>query len=57
LNLHGRALRFSAVQRGHCGGPGQWTLPEPAAQLPHPPAHAAKCSLNDKKWFVLLQLR
>jgi hypothetical protein len=50
-------LKFSAVQRSHCGGPGNWTLPEtstgesPAANL------TKNCSLNDRKWFVLLQLR
>jgi hypothetical protein len=50
-------LKFSAVQKSHCGGPGEWTLPEtstdglPAANL------TKNCSLNDKKWFVLLQLR
>ena len=53
LNL-GRGLKFAASQKGHCGGPGQWTLPRPSADTPH--AHD-KCSLNDKKWFVLLQLR
>jgi hypothetical protein len=51
-------LKFSAVQKGHCGGPGHWTLPQPApaAYRPHT-GPASKCSLNDKKWFVLLQLR
>jgi len=53
LNLR-RDLKFSAAQKGKCGGSGHWTLP-------HPPADTArahhKCSLNDKKWFVLLQLR
>ena len=48
-----RGLRFSASQKGHCGGKGEWTLPQPAGQL----ARTAKCSLNDRKWFVLLQLR
>jgi hypothetical protein len=55
LNLR-RNLKFSATQKGHCGGPGHWTLPAAA----HPPGgsgHAEKCSLNDKKWFVLLQVR
>jgi hypothetical protein len=57
LNLTGN-LKFSAVQKGHCGGPGHWTLPQPApaAHRPHT-GSASKCSLNDKKWFVLLQLR
>jgi hypothetical protein len=50
-------LKFSAVQKSHCGGPGEWTLPDtltgrlPAANL------TENCSLNDRKWFVLLQLR
>lgn len=52
LNLR-RDLKFSAMQKGNCGGPGQWTLPE-AAGAPEP---SDNCSLNDKKWFVLLQLR
>jgi hypothetical protein len=25
--------------------------------VPQEPGHAEKCSLNDKKWFVMLQLR
>jgi hypothetical protein len=56
LNLHGRGLKFSATQKGRCG-PGDWTLPQTPAQTPHSPGLAQKCSLNDKKWFVLLQLR
>ena len=48
-----RGLRFSASQKGHCGGKGDWTLPQPAGQT----ARTAKCSLNDRKWFVLLQVR
>jgi hypothetical protein len=56
LNLR-RDLKFSAAQKGHCGGPGHWTLPQPAAHTPHASSLAHKCSLNDKKWFVLLQLR
>ena len=57
LNLRTRDLKFSAAQKGHCGGAGQWTLPRPQAQPPQAPGHADKCSLNDKQWFVLLQLR
>jgi hypothetical protein len=53
LNLR-RGLTFSPVQKGHCGGAGDWTLPEPAADMPRT---RGKCSLNDQKWFVLLQLR
>jgi hypothetical protein len=45
-------LKFSAVQKGNCGGPGHWTLPQPSRR-----AQPANCSLNDEKWFVLLQLR
>ena len=54
LNLK-RGLKFSAAQKGHCGGAGHWTLPQPAGQ--RRARRASKCSLNDKKWFVLLQLR
>jgi len=53
LNLRGD-LKFAASQKGHCGGPGAWTLPEPGSDAAKA---SAKCSLNDKKWFVLLQLR
>jgi hypothetical protein len=56
LNLR-HDLKFSAEQFGTCGGPGQWTLPQPSAYAPRAPSRAAKCSLNDRKWFVLLQLR
>lgn len=56
LNLRGD-LRVSPVQHGRCARPGDWTLPEPAAVAPKPAHHAHKCSLNDRKWFVLLQLR
>jgi hypothetical protein len=52
LNLR-RDLTFS-TQKGNCGGPGSWTLPQATGQ---PPRVTRKCSLNDKKWFVLLQLR
>ena len=54
LNLHGHSLKFAAVQKANCGGPGDWTLPTPSGE-PAPPL--ATCSLADKKWFVLLQLR
>jgi len=52
MNLR-RGLRFSAAQKGHCGGAGAWTLPQPDGQA----NKSAKCSLNDRKWFVLLQAR
>src|SRR5262249_18502808 len=56
LNLR-RDLKFSAEQKGHCGGVGHWTLPQSAPHAPPTPSPAHKCSLNDKKWFVLLQMR
>jgi hypothetical protein len=56
LNLR-RDLKFSAAQKGHCGGPGHWTLPQPSADAPRASSLTENCSLNDKKWFVLLQLR
>ena len=54
LNLRKPSLKVSAAQKGHCGGADRWPLTKAAAQAPRPPA---KCSLNDRKWFVLLQLR
>ncbi len=36
LNLRGD-MKFSAMQKGHCGGPGHWTLPEPAAHTSNAP--------------------
>lgn len=57
LNLRQRGLKFSTVQTGKCGSPGHWTLPQPASGAPLPPNRGQKCSLNDKKWFVLLQMR
>ncbi len=56
LNLR-HDMKFSPAQKGHCGGPGDWTLPQPSAGTPPVPAATQDCSLNDKKWFVLLQLR
>jgi len=50
-------LKFSAVQKGNCGGPGQWTLPPPSTDTPSASTADETCSLNDQKWFVLLQLR
>ena len=52
LNLR-HDLKFAASQTDHCGGAAQWALPQSTAHAPGP----AKCSLNDKKWFVLLQVR
>jgi hypothetical protein len=56
LNLR-RDLKFSATQNGNCGGAGYWTLPQPAADAAHAANRNKNCSSNDKKWFVLLQLR
>jgi hypothetical protein len=56
LNLR-RDGRFSVAQRGSCNGAAHWALPQPLAQAAGARAPAEKCSLNDKKWFVLLQLR
>lgn len=56
LNLR-RDLKFSAAQKGHCGGAGAWTLPQASGDTQRAPGPAGKCSLNDRKWFVLLQLR
>jgi Uncharacterized protein conserved in bacteria (DUF2272) len=56
MNLR-RNLTFSASQKGNCGGPGHWSLPQPAGHPPPAPGLTKNCSLNDKKWFVLLQLR
>jgi Uncharacterized protein conserved in bacteria (DUF2272) len=53
LNLR-RGLTVSPVQKGRCGGAGHWTPPGTAADMPQ---SQGKCSLNDQKWFVLLQLR
>jgi hypothetical protein len=49
LNMK-RNMKFSPSQKGHCS---PWTLPQPMAETNGP----EKCSLNDRKWFVLLQLR
>lgn len=56
MNLR-RDLKFSAVQKSRCGGAGHWTLPEPKVEQSGGPHAAETCSLNDRKWFVLLQLR
>jgi hypothetical protein len=52
-----RDLRFPVMQKGYCGGAGRWTLPGSSGQAAHGPGPTDKCSLNDKRWFVLLQLR
>ena len=56
MNLR-RNLTFSASQKGICGGPSHWNLPPPSGHSPDAPGLFKNCSLNDKKWFVLLQLR
>jgi hypothetical protein len=56
MNLR-RNLTFSASQKGSCGGPSHWNLPPPTGHSPVAPGLFKNCSLNDKKWFVLLQLR
>jgi hypothetical protein len=56
LNLR-RDMTFSPVQTGHCGGPGRWTLPRPSDAAAAAPNFTENCSLIDKKWFVLLQMR
>jgi hypothetical protein len=38
-------------------GCGDWTLPPPSAAVPVGPSARDNCSLNEKKWFVLLQIR
>jgi hypothetical protein len=56
LNLR-RDMTFSPVQPGHCGSPGHWTLPRPSGAAADAPGLTDNCSLIDKKWFVLLQMR
>lgn len=56
LNLR-RTLKLATAQRSHCGGAAQWNLPGPAGEPPHAASATDKCSLSDKKWFVLLQAR
>ena len=56
LNLR-RNLKLAASQKGDCRNLVNWTLPRPSIDLAHAPGPAGPCSLNDKKWFVLLQLR
>ena len=56
LNLRSN-LKFSPAQGSHCGGPGDWTLPRPSADVSRTANPTKQCSLNDEKWFVLLQMR
>jgi hypothetical protein len=46
-------LKF-AENKQRCG---DWTLPPPSASVPVGPSLRDNCSLNEKKWFVLLQMR
>jgi hypothetical protein len=61
LRLSGGSLKFSKTQSGmQIGdkiGCADWTLPPPSSNIPLAPTFNDKCSLNDKKWFVLLQMR
>ena len=56
LNLR-RNLTLSARQHGNCSDAARWSLPQPATATAVPSSHTGSCSLNDRKWFVLLQLR
>jgi hypothetical protein len=56
LNLR-RGLKVSTRQKRNCGGPGHWTLPRPSEAAGAEAAGRDNCSLIDKKWFVLLQMR
>jgi hypothetical protein len=47
-------MTFSVSQKGDCGGPGRWTLSGSSKERAR---LTENCSLNDKKWFVLLQMR
>jgi hypothetical protein len=48
-----RDMKFADNKSG-CG---DWTLPPPSASVPVGPSVRDNCSLNEKKWFVLLQMR
>ena len=56
LNLR-PGLKFSAAQKSQCGSSARWTLPQPGTDTPRASNAPQKCSLNDRKWFVLLQVR
>jgi hypothetical protein len=47
-------LAFSKDYKGNCPS---WTLPPATAGTPPAPSLSTKCSLSDKHWFVLLQMR
>jgi hypothetical protein len=48
-----RDLKFAENKNG-CG---DWTLPPPSKGTPVGAGLMQNCSLNEKKWFVLLQMR
>jgi len=56
LNLRGRRQTLSAAQ-GRCDGPARWALPDHPDDRPGARGLPRRCSLNDKNWFVLLQVR
>ncbi len=56
LNLR-RNLKLSATQHGNCNDAAHWSLPQASTGTAAAAAHKSTCSLNDRKWFVLLQLR
>lgn len=55
MNLR-KGLKVSADQKRNCRA-GRWNLPPPSTKVPGAENPTDKCSLNDQKWFVLLQLR
>ena len=57
LRLSGGSLKFAKAQTGAGRGCSDWTLPPPSSDVPLAPTFNDKCSLNDRKWFVLLQMR
>jgi hypothetical protein len=57
LNLRKRSMKLLAVQKGRCNGSDRWNLSAVSRTSGQAPQTQGKCSLNDKKWFVLLQLR
>jgi hypothetical protein len=55
LNLRQPGLKFSSAQAGDCSDSNHWALPPSAAN--ERPNLTDQCSLNDRNWFVLLQMR
>jgi hypothetical protein len=56
LNLR-RNLKLFATQKTNCGGAAHSTLPQRPADTAGAASDTRNCSLNDRKWFVLMQLR